>query len=410
MQDDFGETSQSAEPASNESRPSATQSFFGARRASNQSWRRSLDDSNASSGSPSIQRQYTALAVDDDSEDDQDTLAPRRVVTSRDPADEACRDSFRRELLASTGSDIETSFRCLDLNRNGELSLQEFTDGITRLNIDWKEATGKKTLKEVFKLFAGRDKTLRQRDIFPEMGRCKMTPPHRMTTPEFWGYWCKSNKKVRKNKKGKPEKRGPKWEAADQEEELQGLFAATNRHQDVTTRKKWMSQTMRRMHKQGKSDGHCREMCATHLPRGTGAMDRDYVHSFSEADVMVCRRTYNDAVSSPIRNIQKQVYAMREQRLELSQWRTELKQVARIDMRKLQRQKAHAQQPSLQRHAGAISLEKFGCLDPEALRNAYDSDDEEEEEEDDDEEEKKKAKAVQNAADSLIQLKTPSRH
>merc|ERR1712224_421884 len=135
------------------------------------------------------------------------------------------------------------------------------------------------------------------------------------------------------NQKEEPKKRGPKWEAADADDELRTLFAATEARQEVTDRKRWMSQTIRRMKSQGKSDARCRELCALHLPRGTGPRDKECVHGFSQREVKNCRKNYNDAVSHPMRNIQKQVYAMREQRLELQASRLELRRMSQSNAR-----------------------------------------------------------------------------
>lgn len=261
---------------------------------------------------------------------------PSRDYSQDDPEEEECRNNFRQELLRASGCGPVHAFMSIDLNRNGQLSLQEFADGMSRLCVKWQEATGKKTLKEVWKLFASRDGVVRMLELFPGAERM-MSPPDRMSTPEFWNHWCRSSPK-----NGDGKKRGAKWNAADQEEELECLFKATHARQEVGDRKRWMSQTIRRMKKQGKSDARCREMCAVHLPRGTGPRDADFVHSFSQQEVKSCRRVYSDAVSGPMRNIQKQVYAMREQRSELHSAVQEMKRMKHRNQRAMKQQKEDA--------------------------------------------------------------------
>lgn len=217
-------------------------------------------------------------------------------------------DCFRDELIRAGGGAME-AFRCIDLSGSGHISQQEFEDGVSRLGVPWREVTGLGSVRELFKRFASKDGVIRLHDLFPEV-RLLATPPNRMSTPEFWTHWCRNNGDEFK-------KRGPKWKPADQDGELQTLFDATRARQDVADRKRWMSSTIRRMKSQGKSDARCRELCATHLPRGTGPRDNEHVHTFSQIEVKNCRRDYNDKVSGPVRNIQKTVYEMREQRKEL---------------------------------------------------------------------------------------------
>jgi len=284
---------------------------------------------------------------------------------SKDPNAQEHRESLRKAILRASGCGCESTFRAIDLNQNGTLSMQEFGDGMSRLCVDWQEATGRNSIKEVYKLVAGKDGSIRLQDLFPDTQHAKSDEPSRMSTPEFWNHWCKSNPKEA------AKKRGPKWQAADQDEELQCLFASTQSRQEVIDRKRWMSQTIRRMHKQGKSDARCREMCATHLPRGTGMRDKDYVHTFSQTDVKGCRRSYADAVSIPLRNIQKQVFAMREQRMELQHSRMVL---SRMNQRSVRAARKQVNQ-NLRRSHTAGGLVTFCELDP-------DEDDYEEEEED----------------------------
>jgi hypothetical protein len=271
-----------------------------------------------------------------------------------DPAADECRDNFRRELLGVSGCGTYATFRSIDLNGNGQLSLLEFADGMNRLCVDWQKATHLRTVKDVFRLFKNKDGEVTLQDLFPETRRV-MTPPNRMSTPDFWNHWCRNTASDSQN-------RGAKWLAADQEEEIRTVLASTEKRQEAVNRKRWMSQTMRRMKSQGKSDARCRELCALHLPRGTGPRDRECVHGFSQREVKNCRKNYNDAVSHPMRNIQKQVYAMREQRLEL--------QAARLEMRRMSQSNARIRKENHKRRSQ-------GGMPPEMDNEDLDSEEEE---------------------------------
>merc|ERR1712032_752945 len=153
-------------------------------------------------------------------------------------------------------------------------------------------------------------------EMFPSEGIMR-DEPRRMSTPEFWNHWCKRNGKVE-------QVRGPMWQAHGPDEELQILFDAQQAREEVGDKRKWMSAMFRRLKQRGRSDARCRECVALHLPRGTGPKDADAVQTFSEGDVKACRRTYNDEVLLPVRNIQKVVYEMREQRRVLQNSRQKL--------------------------------------------------------------------------------------
>lgn len=254
-------------------------------------------------------------------------VPPRAAAAAPSPQErEELKEDFRDVLIEIAGGVME-AFRCMDLSGSGQISRQEFQDGVARLGIPWEEITGLTAMKDLFKWFSSKDGVIRLHDLFPQE-RILATPPNRMSTPEFWGHWC------RNNNDDEFEKRVPKWKPFDKDEELQNLFAATRAREDVTDRKRWMSSTIRRMKSQGKSDARCREMCAQHLPRGTGPRDKEYVHTFSQMEVKTCRRDYNDKVSIPVRNIQKTVYEMREQRMQLQMYKRNMKHMAQLNARR----------------------------------------------------------------------------
>eukprot|EP00913_Durusdinium_trenchii_P009758 g9166.t1 len=202
------------------------------------------------------------------------------------------------------------AFKRLDLNGSGKISLQEFADGVARIGINWQEMTG----------------MTRTRNIHACMWICMHTSnadrcryfsfivhllqePERVSTPEFWKRWVMKNRDLEKP-------RECKWQPTTPEAELHEL-------------RKWMASTIHRLKNRGKSDARCREIVAAHLPRGTGPKDLEDVHTFSSAEVKLCKKNYNDeehwsGVNDPVRNIQKVVYDMREQRRQLHDSRQKL--------------------------------------------------------------------------------------
>lgn len=229
------------------------------------------------------------------------------------------KDILREELKDTCGSH-QAAFRRLDTNGNGAISLSEFADGVSGLGVDWKKITGLRTSRELFKAFCadqdGRaDGVITFKKLFPDF---TTEEPARVTTPEFWKQWCRQNQDI------EMPLRSPKWQPANAEEELDILFGAAKSSEEGTQVRKWMSGTIRRLKNRGKSDARCREVVARHLPRGTGPKDREDVQTFSKAEVKACRKAYIDEVNDPVRNIQKVVYAMREQRRTLHESRQKL--------------------------------------------------------------------------------------
>lgn len=236
---------------------------------------------------------------------------PKLTDEERAAEQERCREEIRREMVLIAGSS-KLAFKRLDLNGSGKISLQEFADGVSRMGIDWQTITGLHRDRELFKLFdLDKDGVLVFPELFPDP---EPEEQKRVSTPEFWSYWCRKNKDAEFP-------RGPKWQPASQEESLDLLFNASQSSLEAQEERKWMSATIRRLKNRGKSDARCREIVAHHLPRGTGPKDREDVQTFSSAEVRACKKAYNDQVNDPVRNIQKIVYDMREQRKVLHDFR-----------------------------------------------------------------------------------------
>lgn len=228
---------------------------------------------------------------------------PSREPTPTAIAEDA-RQVIRSELMRSAGGSHE-AFRAMDLSGSRHVSFQEFSTGLSRLDIQWREVTGLRSTRELFKLFDLEKKgVLTLEELFPET---KLARGHaRISTPDFWSQWCRRTE-------DDGQVRGPRWQAG-WEKELQTTLESTQVRQDVSDKRRWIAATMRRMKNQGKSDARCREVCAMHLPKGTGPKDREDVHTFSDIEVKSCRKDYSEQVNGPVRNIQKTVYEMREQR------------------------------------------------------------------------------------------------
>ena len=249
---------------------------------------------------------------------------PRRQLTAEEIAQnhEEYRKAIRQMMIDKCGDDSEDrslrakkAFKKLDLNGSGNVSLQEFADGVARLGINWQEMTGMTRPRELFKIFdLDKDGVIVFNELFPEMEEKEQ---ERVSTPEFWKRWVQRNRDLENT-------RGPKWQPGTPDAELELLFSTSEKHDSASELRKWMASTIHRLKNRGKSDARCREIVAAHLPRGTGPKDLEDVHTFSSTEVKLCKKTYNDEVNDPVRNIQKVVYDMREQRRQLHDSRQKL--------------------------------------------------------------------------------------
>merc|ERR1719401_2775669 len=114
----------------------------------------------------------------------------------------------------------------MDLSGSGKVSLQEFTDGLNRIGVDWQNITGMRRILQVFTLFDQNcDGHIDWVEMFPPETRKKVNPK-RLNTPEFWDYWCDHNEPPG----GSPQignvgaDRGPKWDCGTPQVRLQRLF------------------------------------------------------------------------------------------------------------------------------------------------------------------------------------------
>lgn len=239
-------------------------------------------------------------------------LTDEELASSHD----AFREQIRNELIEKSGGDARKAFKKLDLNGSGNVSLQEFADGVARAGVDWQRITHMNRDREVFKLFdLDKDGVITFPELFPEANSGE---PERVSTPEFWNSWVKRNHNIAGSL------RDPQWQPRNSEAELQLLFETSENHEAAAGKRKWMEATIRRLKNRGKSDARCREIVAGHLPRGSGPKDREDVQTFSAAEVKSCRKAYNDQVNDRVRKIQKDVYDMKESRRVLHDFKQKL--------------------------------------------------------------------------------------
>mmetsp|Transcript_71983 Transcript_71983/g.204259 ORF Transcript_71983/g.204259 Transcript_71983/m.204259 type:complete len:748 (+) Transcript_71983:92-2335(+) len=274
-------------------------------------------------------------------------------------AAEARREAVRKELLRSKGTERE-AFKGLDLNGSGNISLQEFADGVARAGVDWTALTGLKRPRELFKLFdQDKDGVITFHELFPELEPREVRRP---TTPEFVNLWIRRNRdfdKLLAHPRDQYQPRCPKWQPSSPDDKLQKMLEAAQFRDEVDRKKKWMSSTIRRLKTRGKSDARCREIVALHLPRGSGPKDREDVPIFSQKEVRDCKKAYTDAYMEPVKRIQKVVIDLKEQKRDVRSVREELFLVTEA---KLMQQKAEEERKtvasSIAGHSGLSILAK----------------------------------------------------
>lgn len=234
--------------------------------------------------------------------------------------------AVRTELIQLFGS-AKDAFSGLDLNRNGLISLQEFSDGLERLPADWQDLGGlaRPIARELFKLLDERKAgSLRFVDLFPEEAATG-NKEKEVTTPRFWSAWC-SQPLPGEAAQDADGRKGPRWRPTPQEEH-DHMVRGAEEIQQAEERRKWIMSTTERLKRKGKSDSRCREIVARHLPRGTGPKDRHDVQAFSDNEVRMCQKQYNDEVHNRSRRIQQGISDMRDQRRVLHDYKHKLWEV-----------------------------------------------------------------------------------
>jgi len=177
------------------------------------------------------------------------------------------------------------------------------------LHIRWRALTGTRTPQELYGLFdLDNNGFITFKELFPDMKK-RSTETRSISTPDWWSRWCRSTSNTGKL-------RDPCWQTGS-EPPLETLLDEVRARDDATDNRAWMSATFRRLKHNGKSDARCREVCARHLPKGTGPKDREDVPTFSEQQLKSCKKSYSEHVNGPVRNIQKTVFEMRSTRREL---------------------------------------------------------------------------------------------
>jgi len=275
----------------------------------------------------------------------------RRAVEERCRLNQ-CREDIRDAMIEKTGSARE-AFSAIDSNGSGRVCMNEFDGGVRGLGVKWQDITGFDKIRKLFQLFDHDKKGyITYADLFPLDARDPQ--PERMSTPEFWEHWCKQNKDS--GVKAMQQGRCAKWEPLGPEEKLDLIGKNKRQRENVNERKKWMRGMIHRLKHRGKSDARCREIVALHLPRGSGPRDLEDVQTFSDKEVGACKKAYTDKVQESVRNIEKTVYDMHDQRKKLHAFKQQLYQITEEP---LLRQKAMDDaRVSLQGLAGLVHKDK----------------------------------------------------
>jgi hypothetical protein len=234
-----------------------------------------------------------------------------------------------RELLIETEGSAKKAFKKINLNGSGRISCNDFANGVDRLGVPWQDLTGLKRNEQLFRLFdQDKDGVITWPELFPVQASNAADSLRRPTTPVFLDMWFRKNKKEDFPGDRDPP-RSSKWSPATPGEELKVLFDCQARHTEAAGKRKWISAAFRRYKAKGKTDARARENIAVHLPRGTGPRDRDGVGTFSEGEVRSCKKSYQDSLIEPVKNVQKEMYAMKEQRRTLQNFCQNFAKVAK---------------------------------------------------------------------------------
>jgi hypothetical protein len=220
--------------------------------------------------------------------------------------------------LESAGS-ARKAFNALDQNKNGHSSMNEFEGGIRELGVNWQEITGFKKVTELFRLFDQAKKGyVTFADLFPYDYQ-RDVDPMKLSTAEFWDYWCQHTKDV-----SSTVVRGPTWQPNGFEEELAVIARSRKMKEAADVKKDKMRVQWHNLKYNGKSDARCRELVFLHLPRGTGPNTMDEIPTFCENDVQACRKTYTDAWQESVRKVEKTIGVMHDQRSSLHKTKQQL--------------------------------------------------------------------------------------
>lgn len=137
--------------------------------------------------------------------------------------------------------------------------------------------------------------------------------PSRASTPlSQYRDWAKSAEKVKFEALRPPKWTKPKGKTLDE------LLADRDSTQKEQERRDWMRRTLHRLKAKGYTDAACRELVATHLPRGHGPKDR---HGFARLDskaVKAERAAYLARIARSTKKCQKFLEDMRTSRGELT--------------------------------------------------------------------------------------------
>jgi len=261
--------------------------------------------------------------------------------------------NYWENLETVQASNALEAFKLINLNGSGRICSNEFADGVTRVGVHWQKLTGIRQAKHLFRLFDhDHNGVVTLYELFPSERNVKKIDTG-STTPEFWKTYVSGNR-AESFFLECPKGRNPPWNTGVADNSLAIMYEREGKDNDAKQNRNWMKTTMRRLKGRGKSDARVREMCCTHLPRGTGPKDRQEVATFSDIEVKQCKREYNDAVLEPQRTVLKALYDLRETRRELASSRHKLWTVAMEPL--LKQQAAEAQAAAAKSVLGGLNL------------------------------------------------------
>merc|ERR1719330_724274 len=143
------------------------------------------------------------------------------------------RARVRQEMKEKSGS-ARQAFKNIDLNGSGSISSQEFSDGVTRMGVNWQQLTGLKRPRELFSLFDISDPkkfSITFTDLFPD----EKLSDHRPSTPDF----CRAYTKLGRQYSDEDEKDTgpPKWTAFTIEDKKQIAYAHMEQQENIAEKR-----------------------------------------------------------------------------------------------------------------------------------------------------------------------------
>lgn len=256
---------------------------------------------------------------------------PQRVTVFLPPSDDPPEQQLavlRMQMIGRMGSARE-AFQTMDTNGSGTVSFNEFERTFPRILGLTEGMPGfYRSIRRLWRLFDIDHKGfLDFKKVFPDEHWTQPEAPERMNTPEFLDYW------TRKTREFPTGHRSAAWTPPTGDKKLEHAFSVQDIQAENREKKERMRAMIKRLKVKGKSSARIRDIVATHLPRGTGPLDMQEVPTFSPVEVQQIKSTYYMEVDEPSRNIQREVFSLRDSRRSLYSSRYHLGTVMKEDKR-----------------------------------------------------------------------------